>query len=404
MKTRAIFIVVGLVVFASGMFAAPGPGVDVISGTDLYEQSEEGFVSLFDGKTLDGWTEIHKHGPPYFVANGVIASAPDAGNDLVTERSYTNFILRMDFKLTAGANNGVGIRTPFEKANLTYVGNEVQILDDGDPRYAHLEPWQYCGSLYNIFPPKRGALNKLGQWNHYEITAQGRHIKVVLNGKTIVDRNINNVTDPQTLREHPGMLRDSGHIALLGHESYVEFRNIRIKELPSDSLPDNTPPEGFTAIFNGRDLAGWEAGNRRGTVQNGAIFLTGAQAAIGTARSFGDFEMLIDWKTGPDAEGGIGLRGTSMVLIYPSGRGGGSGSMIDSKALQIADNPSGEWNRFRILAIGERVHVFLNGQLVVRDHLATNSSATGPIELSTLGGPIWFKNIFIREIPRNAAK
>src|SRR5277367_2089897 len=156
-----------------------------------------GFVPLFDGKTLDGWTNVIKFGPPYYVTNGVIASPANAGNDLVTEKAYSDFILRMDFKLTPGANNGVGIRTPLENANLTYVGNEIQILDDDDAQYAHLEPGQYCGSLYKIFAAKRGALKKVGEWNHYEITVDGRHFKIVLNNKTIVDGNVNDVADPE---------------------------------------------------------------------------------------------------------------------------------------------------------------------------------------------------------------
>jgi len=249
--------------------------------TDLYEQKNEGLVYLFDGKTLDGWTNVIKFGPPYYVTNGVIACPANAGNDLVTERAFSDFILRMDFKLTPGANNGVGIRTPLETANLTYVGNEIQILDDDDAQYAHLEPGQYCGSLYKIFAAKRGALKKTGEWNHYEITVIGRHFKIDLNDQTIVDANLNDVTDPETLREHPGMLRDRGHIALLGHSSYVEFRNISIKDLSRgvaaiapaevaaelfdspgryyvDRLPDNKPPQGFKALFDGHDLSGWK--------------------------------------------------------------------------------------------------------------------------------------------------
>src|SRR5271157_3436654 len=315
---------------------------------DLFEQKEEGFIYLFDGKTLDGWTEAHKFGPPYFVTNGVIASPPNAGNDLVTEKAFSDFILRMDFKLTPGANNGVGIRTPLENANLTYVGNEIQILDDDDAQYARLEPGQYCGSLYKIFAAKRGALKKVGEWNHYEITVLGRHFKIDLNGQTIVDGNINDVTDPETLRQHPGMLRDRGHLALLGHSSHVEFRNIRIKELSHgtetalppdgscalfdapgsfyiDGLPDNTPPEGFTTLFDGHDLSGWkgwvadppkraamppgelaaaqakadERMREHWKAEGGVIVFDGQGDNLCTARDYGDFEMLVDWKIPP---------------------------------------------------------------------------------------------------------
>jgi hypothetical protein len=204
----------------TGRLTAQQESVKVSQEVDLIELKNEGFASLFDGKTLYGWTEMHKgSGPSYFVTNGVIASPPNAGNDLVTDESFADYILRLDFKLTPGANNGVGIRVPFETNDLTYSGNEVQIQDDDDPQYAHLEPGQYCGSLYKIFAAKRGALKKVGQWNHYEISVSGRRIKVVLNQQTIVDGNINDVTNREILRGHPGMLRESGHIALLGHWS-----------------------------------------------------------------------------------------------------------------------------------------------------------------------------------------
>ncbi len=122
-------------------------------------QEEAGFVSLFDGQTFNGWREIHKGpGPSYFVTNGVIASPPNAANDLVTVQTFGDFILRIDFKLTPGANNGVGVRVPFETNDLTYSGNEVQILDDDDAQYAHLDPGQYLWiALQGVFRQTRRA-------------------------------------------------------------------------------------------------------------------------------------------------------------------------------------------------------------------------------------------------------
>ena len=439
--------------------------------TDLYEQKNEGLVYLFDGKTLDGWTNVIKFGPPYYVTNGVIACPANAGNDLVTERAFSDFILRMDFKLTPGANNGVGIRAPLENSNLTYVGNEIQILDDDDAQYAHLEPGQYCGSLYKIFAAKRGALKKTGEWNHYEITVIGRHFKIDLNDQTIVDANLNDVTDPETLREHPGMLRDRGHIALLGHSSYVEFRNISIKDLSRgvaaiapaevaaelfdspgryyvDRLPDNKPPQGCKALFDGHDLSGWKglvadppkraampagelaaaqvAADQRmrehWKVDGGVIVFDGKGDNLCTAQDYGDFEMLVDWKIPPKGDSGIYLRGTPQVQIWetnspgqfapPDGSGGLWNNQKNSRhPLTYADHRVGQWNRFRILMVGEKVHVFLNNQLVVRDTTLENYwepakaiYSTGQIELQNHGGPLWFKNIYIREIPRASGK
>ncbi len=414
-----------------------------IFSLSLIARAEPGFVSLFDGKTLNGWKETHKtSGASYYVTNGVIASPPNAANDLITDGAYADYILRLDFKLPPAGNNGIGIRVPFETNDLTYSGNEVQILDDSDSAYAHLDPGQYCGSLYKIFAARRGALNKVGDWNHYEITALGRRITVVLNGQTIVDGNLNDVTNRDILRGHPGMLRDSGHIALLGHWSHVEFRNIFIKELPRAET-DNTPPEGFTSLFNGHDLDGWEgivadppqishmtADNiaaargpadqrmhRHWSVQDGVLTFGGQVAGLCTARDHRDFELLADWKISPGGEGGICLRGVPQVQMWdtnapgqfakPDGSGGLRNNRQDrSHPLVYADRPAGEWNRFRILIVGDKVHVFLNGQLVVRDTTFENFwepdkplYSTGKIELQGNGGPLWFKNIYIREIP-----
>ncbi len=220
-------------------------GAFLASSLALRADSEPGFQPLFDGQTLNGWSEMHKtKGPPYFVTNGVIVSPPDSGNDLVTDAEFSNFILRLEFKLTPGANNGIGLRVPMETNDLTYAGNEVQILDDSAPQYAQLEPGQYCGSLYKIFAAKRGAVKPPGEWNDYEITANGPRIKVILNGQTIAEGNLNDVKDRETRRVHYGMSRPRGHLALLGHFSRVEFRHLRVRSLPPDSrpAPSYTPP------------------------------------------------------------------------------------------------------------------------------------------------------------------
>src|SRR5436189_168077 len=75
---------------------------------------------------------------------------------------------------------------------------------------------------------KRGALNPVREWNEEAILADGRHIKVTVNGKVIVDTDLNDVTDPELIQKHPGLFRDRGHLGFLGHNDYVEFRNIRV--------------------------------------------------------------------------------------------------------------------------------------------------------------------------------
>ena len=193
--------------------------------------SEEGFVSLFDGKTLNGWSGAKD---AYKVEEGSIVCVMGTAGNLLTEKEYADFIIHFEFKLTDGANNGLGIRCPnVAKGNLHLEGTELQILDNTAEKYKTLQPYQYHGSVYGIQPAKREHLKPLGEWNSQEVTAQGRKIKIVLNGEVLVDCDLDEVTKNGTMdkAEHPGLKRTSGHIGFLGHGDRVDFRNIRIKDL-----------------------------------------------------------------------------------------------------------------------------------------------------------------------------
>lgn len=192
---------------------------------------EPGFQPLFNGKDLSGWQLVRGRGPGYVVKKGVIVCPKNGGGNLFTEKEYANFILRLEFRLSGGGNNGVGIRAPLE-GDAAYQGMEIQVIDDYAKRYARLKPYQYTGSIYDVFPAKRGALKKAGQWNEYEIMADGRRVSIKLNGTVIVDADLDSVTDPAVLKKHPGLARRAGHIGFLGHGTKVEFRNVRIKEMP----------------------------------------------------------------------------------------------------------------------------------------------------------------------------
>ncbi len=188
-------------------------------------------VELFNGKNLDGWILVGKVGPGYVVENGMIVCPADGGGNLFTTQEYANFVLRFEFKLEEAANNGIGIRAPLE-GDAAYRGMEIQILDHDAPVYrGKLRPAQVHGSIYDVVAAKTGLLKPVGQWNAEEIVASGRRITVRLNGTVIVDANLDDVKDPEVLKRHPGLQRASGHIGLLGHDSRVEFRNLRVKVL-----------------------------------------------------------------------------------------------------------------------------------------------------------------------------
>jgi hypothetical protein len=194
------------------------------------EEKLEGFVPLFNGRDMTGWTG-NTNG--YYAKDGMMICDPKkAGGNVYTADEYGNFTLRFDFKLTPGANNGLGIRAPLT-GDAAYVGMEIQILEDSHPKYAGLQPYQFHGSIYGVVPAKRDCLKPVGEWNTEEVTARGRQVTVKVNGKTIVDADIDKASTPQTMdhRDHPGLKRDKGHIGFLGHGDYLEFRNIRIKTL-----------------------------------------------------------------------------------------------------------------------------------------------------------------------------
>ena len=203
---------------------------------------------------------------------------------------------------------------------------------------------------------------------------------------------------------------------------------------------DNVPPPGFVALFNGKDLTGWKGlvGNpvtrakmtpeelakaqeqadkdmrAHWSVQDGVLVFDGKGSNLCTAKDYGDFELLVDWKILPHGDSGIYLRGSPQVQIWdpadhPEGSGGLYNNRIHpSKPSKCADKPVGEWNRFRIRMVGERVSVWLNGELVVDNVVMENYwerdkpiYPTGSIELQNHGNTLYFKNIFIREIPRD---
>jgi hypothetical protein len=192
------------------------------------EEARDGFVQLFDGTSLDGWTGNVKG---YTIRDGAMICKP--GGNLYTEKEYDNFVFRFEFKLPPGGNNGVGIRTPMN-GNAAYHGMEIQILDDGHKKYAGwLKDYQTHGSIYGVVPAKRGHLKPAGEWNTEEILADGPHVKVTLNGVVIVDADLSEIDPNDTIdgRHHPGLHNKKGHVGFLGHGDPVEFRNVRIKEL-----------------------------------------------------------------------------------------------------------------------------------------------------------------------------
>lgn len=196
--------------------------------------AEDGFTPLFDGQSLAGW-QGGKDG--YVVKEECIVSQEKGSGNLATVKEYGNFHFKFEFKVTPGANNGIGIRVPAEiegqRLDPAFQGIELQIIDDASDRYKNIKEWQRHGSVYGVVSAKPGYLKPAGEWNSEEIIARGKHITVILNGETIVAADIEQASANGTLdgKEHPGLKRDRGHICFCGHGAEVWFRNLRIKEL-----------------------------------------------------------------------------------------------------------------------------------------------------------------------------
>jgi hypothetical protein len=219
-----------------------------------------------------------------------------------------------------------------------------------------------------------------------------------------------------------------------------------------DAKKDNTPPPGFTALFNGKDLTGWQglamvpdpsnkkrqlplwlvptdkdkaetiqkAANdkilQHWQVKDGVIEYDGKANSLQTVKQYGNFELYVDWKIHPGGDSGIYVRGNPQIQIWDpnskTAKGVGSGGLFNnqknrSTPLMVADNPAGEWNTFWIKMVGDKVTIKLNGKLVVDDtplenywHRGEPLPARGPIELQHHGDHLWFKNIYIKELPQ----
>ena len=189
----------------------------------------DGYQVIFDGTSTKGWK-----GPidEYEIVDGSLRCKAGKGGTIYYDKELSDFVVRLEFKLPPGGNNGLAIRYPGE-GDTAYAGMcELQILDDGAPKYKGIDPRQAHGSIYGQVAAKRGYLRPVGEWNYEEVTVKGPKIKVELNGTVIVDADVSTVKEFMANSPHPGKDRTSGYFGFAGHTDPVEFRNVAIKPLP----------------------------------------------------------------------------------------------------------------------------------------------------------------------------
>ncbi|MEZ6065682.1 MAG: DUF1080 domain-containing protein, partial [Planctomycetaceae bacterium] len=220
-----------LVLLCCGSIARPLAAVEPAAAGEA-GADESGFSPLFDGESLAGW---HGATGSYVIEDNTIVCRPTkGGGNLYTDAEFADFELRFDFRLTPAANNGIGLRVP-DGGHASTQGLEIQVLDDTAAKYEKLQSYQYHGSVYGIVPAERGHLAEVGEWNSQVIRYVGDRITIVLNGQTIVDADLGDVTAAGTAdgKDHPGLQRTRGHLCFCGHGSVVAYRNLRIREIPT---------------------------------------------------------------------------------------------------------------------------------------------------------------------------
>ena len=339
---------------------------------------------LFNGRDLAGWTNVNCAPNTWSVRDDLIVSTGIPTGVLRTLREYENFILELDWKhIVAGGNAGLFVHSgalpvrgqPFTKAI------EIQILARDHPEgiaTGHGDVFSIQGATFvPDRPHPRGWLRCLpserrarpaGEWNHYRVECRDGRVKLAVNGKEVSGGYDCN---PR-----------KGFICLESEGSECHFRNVRIQEItPSREPSPDTPDLDFVSLYTGIDLAGWKSDGvaDKWEPKDWVLQCTGGDDVLWTERSFGDFELILDWRpTTASAQSTVHLRGKSTVKLTGATRG---------------------WNRSRITVRQGKLTTTLNDKLV--SELELSASVRGPIGLQA--GQMEFANLYVKGLPADAS-
>jgi tRNA A-37 threonylcarbamoyl transferase component Bud32 len=205
------------------------------------------WAQLFDGPGLSGWTPIGQ--PTWVVRNGALAADGKDVGWLASARDYTDFEFDFEYRLPPGGNSGVFVHAWPEGPSSGGRFVEIQLLGDESPQVANLGADKKTGAIYGIVAPQSAPRTPAGQWHRMTVRSVGRRVDVTVNGARILDANLDDcmAKSPQ----HEGLKRTSGRIGLQSLRSVVEFRNVRVRELPSGQPSDSSAPaSGLVASGN----------------------------------------------------------------------------------------------------------------------------------------------------------
>jgi hypothetical protein len=368
----------------------------------------DGFVPLFNGRDLTGWVNANCAPETWSVRDGLIYCTGQPTGALRTERQYENFIIEVEWRhLSRGGNSGVFIwGTPIAAPGVPFLrGIEVQVLDHG---YAEQYEKQngkksdWFTTHGDVFPIHGATMKPFGrhngersfpsedrskgspEWNHYRIVGTNGVLRLSVNGKEVSGGENCNYR--------------KGYLALESEGAPVEFRNVRIKELPSSGVSQElTAPLdlGWRPIFTGLDLRGWrtnsatgyrwQAGGGRILLKDG---LADAAATLWTEKEFGHAEFVLDCRPAKPADGK--LAAVPMIEL------GGVGE--NSALVKLEGGMPGSYQRFVIAVKGLQVTVKRNDQETQRLTLPAKVPARGALGLCDVGGAMEFMNLYVRDL------
>lgn len=420
------------------------------AGTAGFEAGGGEWQPIFDGESLDGWTE---RGGPYdgsatwTVEDGAITGREgpgSAGGLLYTEASYRNFELELDVLMTYPFDSGVFLRMVPDRRGAQVT---LDYRPDGEVGGIYSDGWFFHN-------PAGKARFRRDAWNHVKVRCVGdpMHVVTWLDGELLTDYRF-----PEGI---PGFAPE-GRIGLQVHGarsdpegSQVQFRGVRVRELPRDAgdyfetAPDGVvtltragEAAGWRSLFNGTDLEGWEpVGDASGYRTSGGVLellAEGTSPYLRTSRDFRDFHLRLDFKIAKMANSGLFLRGD---------RAGGdpaysgcevqilddfnweavtgstlkewqfSGSLYAAQAPGVKDAlaPIGAWNRYEVVYRGSRIVTVLNGKVlydVDTFELPADPPFSGRVPegfiglqrhapAADVGGDAyaWFRNVFVRDL------
>jgi len=383
--------------------ALPGPPAD-----------EAGFRSLFNGIDLSGWSQMGA--PGWSVTDSVITVASQTGPGwLMSADEYADFEFECEYLLAPDGNSGVLLRAWPEAAVTGADFHEIQLLDDASPKFASVKPTGRTGALYGVLAPDPQLRLPADQWHRLRVAVFGSRVRVVVNGQTVLDGAL------------PAGKRDRGRLGLQAHGGSVKYRNLKVREL----LPDGTPlsasanslgspaGDGWTSIYNGRDLAGWkQVGAQDWSVVEGAISATQATGPgwLMSDGEYGDYELDCEFLLSAGANSGVFLRAFDGPVL---GKEFDEVQLLDESSPQFAAVPAtnrtggvygllapdpqprpavDQWHPLRIAVYGSHVRVTINGEQVLDGELRPNRPSRGRIGLQSLGGTVKYRNVRVREL------